>query len=85
MYSSLLRHGKPLSDAARQAAGTSFQTGTAVYQKWVYLNINMCTKVQATIAYFLANKTLNTLLKEQMEISSDPFGKWKKNITAFND
>lgn len=32
--------------------GTSFQMLTAVYQKWVYLNINMCTKVQATIAYF---------------------------------
>lgn len=41
----------------------------------------MCTKVQATIAYFfffLANKTLNTFLKEQMEISCDPFENEKK-------
>lgn len=29
-----------------------FHKGTVVSQKWVYLNINMCTKVQATIAYF---------------------------------
>lgn len=71
-----------------------FKRGTVVYQKWVYLNINMCTKVQATIAYyfffFLANKTLNTFLKEQMEISCDPFENEKKkkkesNGTAFND
>lgn len=45
----------------------------ALYQKWFYLNINMCTKVQATTAHFvLANKILNTLLKEinkQMAIS----------------
>lgn len=55
MYSLLRRKKNPyLSDAAHQAAGTSFQTGTVVYQKWVYLNINMCTKVQATIAFFLS-------------------------------
>lgn len=39
----------------------------------------MCTKVQASLfLFFLANKTLNTLLKEQMEISCDPFENEKK-------